>query len=68
MRPTFSGIEIGRTGLVVSQKGLDVTSHNITNVDTAGYTRQRIIQTSIEPYNAIRKFRPVDKGLVGQGT
>ncbi|MDR1329667.1 MAG: flagellar hook-associated protein FlgK, partial [Oscillospiraceae bacterium] len=40
----------------------------ITNVDTAGYTRQRIIQTSIEPYNAIRKFRPVDKGLVGQGT
>ncbi|MDR2420600.1 MAG: flagellar hook-associated protein FlgK [Oscillospiraceae bacterium] len=68
MRPTFSGIEIGRTGLVVSQKGLDVTGHNITNVDTAGYTRQRIVQTSVEPYNAIRQFRPVDKGLVGQGT
>ncbi|MDR0446465.1 MAG: flagellar hook-associated protein FlgK [Oscillospiraceae bacterium] len=68
MRPTFSGIEIGRSGLVVSQKGLDVTSHNIANVDTKGYTRQRIVQTAIEPYNSIRKFRPVDKGLVGQGT
>ncbi|MDR0906215.1 MAG: flagellar hook-associated protein FlgK [Oscillospiraceae bacterium] len=68
MRATFSGLEIGRTGLVVAQKGLDITGHNIANVNTEGYTRQRMIQTAIDPYNPIRKFRPVENGIVGQGT
>ncbi|MDR1117313.1 MAG: flagellar hook-associated protein FlgK [Oscillospiraceae bacterium] len=67
MRSTFFGLEIARTGLIVSQKGLDVTGHNIANVDTAGYTRQRIVTTAYEPYSAITQFKPVERGLVGAG-
>lgn len=67
MRSTFFGIEIARTGLNVSQKGLDVTGHNIANVDTAGYTRQRLVNTSYEPFSGSRLFLPVDNALVGAG-
>lgn len=67
IRPTFFGMEIARTGLMVSQKGLDVTGHNISNVDTVGYTRQRLVNTAREPYNALTQFRPVDNALVGHG-
>ena len=67
VRPTFLGIEIGRTGVNVSQKGLDVTGHNVANVDTAGYTRQRLELTAIDPYNTIPKWKPVENGVYGFG-
>ncbi len=67
IRPTFYGLEIGKTGLYVSQKGLDVTGHNVANVDTAGYTRQRLINTSYAPYSGVSRFRPSDNALVGGG-
>jgi len=38
----FYSLQIARTGLVASQKALDVTSHNIANANTEGYTRQRL--------------------------
>ncbi|MCL2078470.1 MAG: flagellar hook-associated protein FlgK [Oscillospiraceae bacterium] len=67
MRGTFFGLEIGRTGLSTAQFGLDVTSHNIANVDTAGYTRQRIVSTAYDPFATIGKFAPVSQALVGGG-
>jgi len=67
MRSTFFGLEIGKTGLSTAQFGLDVTGHNIANVDTAGYTRQRIVQTAYDPFASIGKFAPVGEGLVGGG-
>ncbi|MCL1828367.1 MAG: flagellar hook-associated protein FlgK [Oscillospiraceae bacterium] len=67
MRSTFFGLEIGRTGLNVSQKGLDVTGHNIANVDTIGYTRQRLITTAYDPYAYTMRFRMADVGAVGGG-
>jgi len=68
MRGTFLGLEIGRTGLTTAQFGLDVTGHNISNLDTEGYTRQRIVQTAYDPFSTIGKFAPVGQGLVGGGT
>ena len=67
MRSTFFGIEIGRTGISVSQKGLDVTGHNIANVDTKGYTRQRLITTAYDPSVFAMKFRNTELGAVGGG-
>jgi len=67
MRGTFFGLEIGRTGLTTAQFGLDVTGHNISNLDTSGYTRQRIVQTAYDPFSSIGKFAPVGQGLVGGG-
>ena len=67
VRSTFFGIEIGRTGINVGQKGLDVTGHNISNVDTLGYTRQRLVTTAYEPFSGMHKFTPIDNALVGAG-
>ena len=67
MRSTFFGIEIAKTGLMISQKGLDLTGHNIANVDTAGYTRQRLNLSAREPYFTIPQFKPIGNGLVGAG-
>ncbi|MDR3299719.1 MAG: flagellar hook-associated protein FlgK [Candidatus Accumulibacter sp.] len=40
---------IGVTALLNAQLGLATTGHNVANADTAGYTRQRIIQTTNVP-------------------
>ncbi|MBR5486082.1 MAG: flagellar hook-associated protein FlgK [Oscillospiraceae bacterium] len=50
MRPTFLGFEMGRKGLAVAQKGLDITGQNLANISTPGYTRQRIDQVSVSAY------------------
>jgi len=68
MRGTFFGIEIARTGLSLAQLGLDVTAHNIANVETKGYTRQRIIQTAYDPSSNIGRILPVAAAKVGAGT
>ena len=68
MRGTFFGIEIGRTGLTTAQFGLDVTGHNISNMDTEGYTRQRIVSTAHDPFATIGRFAPTPGSmLVGGG-
>jgi flagellar hook-associated protein 1 FlgK len=40
---------IGKTGLAVSKKALETTSHNISNANTDGYSRQRVVQTTNLP-------------------
>src|SRR3712207_5186449 len=42
----FSTLFIGASGLTAAQRGLEVTGHNVANVNTEGYTRQRIEQTA----------------------
>lgn len=39
----FASIEIARSGLTVNERGLSVTSQNISNVNTAGYVRQQAV-------------------------
>src|SRR3954469_1515058 len=40
---TFNGLNIALRGLTAQQRALDVTSHNIANVDTPGYSRQEAV-------------------------
>ncbi|MBY0415041.1 MAG: flagellar hook-associated protein FlgK [Bdellovibrionales bacterium] len=40
---------IGRSGLNVSKKALEVTGHNLSNVNTEGYSRQRVMQSTALP-------------------
>lgn len=42
IRSTFFGFTTALRGLSASQKSLDVTGQNISNYNTAGYTRQRL--------------------------
>jgi len=38
---TFNGISTALTSLYANRRGMEVTAHNIANVNTPGYTRQR---------------------------
>lgn len=66
MRSTFLGLETARKGLSANQKGLDVTGQNITNVNTEGYTRQRIDTVSVSSVTNSR-IRELGTSSVGQG-
>ena len=39
----FGSIEIARSGLFVNERGLSVTGHNISNVNTPGFSRQQAV-------------------------
>ncbi|MGI9607356.1 MAG: flagellar hook-associated protein FlgK [Acidimicrobiales bacterium] len=44
----FEGLHIARSGILASQRALDVTGNNIANVGTPDYSRQRVQQVSTE--------------------
>lgn len=67
MRPTFYGFEIAKTGLYSSQKNLDITGHNISNANTVGYTRQRLVSEAIPPYGQLTRIHDPEVGKVGAG-
>jgi flagellar hook-associated protein 1 FlgK len=56
----LSGFEIGKRALLSQQFGLNVTGHNIANVNTPGFSRQRAILTTTYPDLDI-------KGALGTG-
>ncbi len=66
MRSTFSGLNMAMLGMNASQKALDVTGQNLTNINTSGYTRQRLDLTSISPTGA-EFFNTRYNVKVGQG-
>jgi len=67
MSSLFYGLEIAKTGLTVAQQGISLTGHNIANANTVGYTRQRIIQNSIDPSNTLTRISKINKGTIGGG-
>ena len=42
MRPTFLGFEVQKRTLMLAQKNQDIVGNNISNINTPGYTRQRV--------------------------
>lgn len=44
---TFSGINAAFRGLTAARQGIELTGQNIANAGTEGYTRQRLVTTSI---------------------
>lgn len=44
-------IKLGYSGTSVHQNALNVTGHNIANVDTPGYSRQEAMQSTLPPYS-----------------
>jgi flagellar hook-associated protein 1 len=62
MASTFMGLSIASRGLSASQVGLNVTTNNMSNIDTTGYSRQLVTQTSVGPAAVY------SSSLVGGGT
>lgn len=63
---TFGSFSTVKLGIYAAQKGLDVTGNNITNINTPGYTRQRLEQSSLVTSSADRYYS-IYKTRVGQG-
>ena len=53
-------LSVALSGIQAAQAGLDTTSHNIANVNTPGYSRQKVVQSA---QNSVL-FGP---GYVGSG-
>src|SRR6476619_1140816 len=66
----FSSLGLGARALSAAQRGMDVTGQNISNANTAGYSRQRIDQVaaggSVVPALWSRSSNPAD-GVVITG-
>ncbi|MDD4422321.1 MAG: flagellar hook-associated protein FlgK [Eubacteriales bacterium] len=67
MRATFSGFEIAKTGIQSAETGLDVTGQNIAKMNTEGYSRQTVEQSSVYFESSSYKYAPVNNTVVGQG-
>lgn len=68
MRPTFLGFEAAKTGVFTSQKALDIVGHNLSNVNTEGYTRQRVDQVAQSVNASGARLKPDLVSLAGMGT
>lgn len=62
MPSTFFGLSIGTSGLYTYQAALNTTGHNISNVQTRGYTRQLINQSASQAISVSPRY-----GMVGTG-
>ncbi len=67
VRPTFMGFETARKGMSVNQKGLDITGNNLANINTNGYTRQRVDLSSVAVNNMATRYRTSKSDMAGQG-
>ncbi len=66
MRPTFLAFQTASRAMSASQANIDVTGNNISNMNTDGYTRQRVDLTSISSSGYTQKYTV--KGVTaGQG-
>jgi len=62
MANTFFGLNIGTTGLYAAKSGLNVTAHNVANIETEGYSRQVIKQSADTPLSTNNRY-----GMLGSG-
>ena len=49
MSGLFGVLDVANRGLTVTQQGIRVTGHNIANVNTPGYSRQRQVLAATAP-------------------
>lgn len=66
LRSTFLGYKTATSALTVSQNQMDVVGQNISNVNTKGYTRQRVDINSVSFRTNNLKYGPAGV-VIGQG-
>ncbi|MDQ7096264.1 flagellar hook-associated protein FlgK [Desulfosporosinus sp. PR] len=62
MTSTFFGLELSQRALNSQQLALDVTGNNISNANTAGYTRQTPILAASTPYTILGSGKNLSLG------
>lgn len=67
MSGLFGTLNIGKSGMFAQQGAINVTSHNISNANTEGYTRQRAELQTTRPYCRPSMQNYAGPGQVGTG-
>lgn len=67
MTSSFFGLQIGKSAIFTQRKAMEVTSHNIANANTEGYSRQRAVIEAARPYMATSLSTPVAAQQIGTG-
>lgn len=68
MRSTFLGFEVSKRTIQIAQKSLDITNNNLSNMNTQGYTRQRVDLNSMYVPVSGKYSSPIAQlSLSGQG-
>lgn len=67
MSGLFSTFNIAKSGMTVQQKSIDVTSHNIANANTPGYTRQVARVVTSRAYGGLTMGSSTQPGQIGTG-
>ena len=49
MSSTFGGLEMGKSALNAFRLGMQTVGHNISNMNTEGYSRQRVVFSTVTP-------------------
>lgn len=62
MASTFFGLNIGSSGLFAAKTGLNITAHNVANIETEGYSRQVISQSADKALTTNNRY-----GMLGTG-
>ncbi|MEA4828326.1 MAG: flagellar hook-associated protein FlgK [Clostridium sp.] len=67
MSGLFATFNVGKRGLFAQQRAIDVTSHNIANANTEGYSRQRALMETTRPFGMPSMNNQVGPGQIGTG-
>ena len=67
MSGLFATFNVAKRGMGVQQKALDVTSHNISNANTRGYSRQRAEIETSRPFGMPSLNSVTEPGQLGTG-
>ena len=67
MISSFAGLEMSRRALNAFRLGIQVAGHNVTNVKTEGYSRQRVNLGTTAPFTMPGLTSPVMPGQIGTG-
>lgn len=66
--PSLMGtLNSATSGMAASQTAIQTTSHNITNLNTPGYTRQRVEQKAGSSYSSVSYNSNIGAGQLGTG-
>lgn len=67
MPSTFHSIETAKRSLFTQSAALNTTGHNISNANTAGYSRQVVHMTASSSMEAVSLYRSTAPGQLGTG-
>lgn len=67
MASTFLGLNIAYTGLQAAQTSINTTAHNVSNVNTEGYSKQQAVTTADNALRTYASYGTIGSGVVVTG-